>query len=56
MTIEYVEKLNLHEQFRLVEIAFETTDPAIRNAALTVLHLYLNPLMRATVSGAEAVG
>jgi hypothetical protein len=45
-TIEIVEKLSLHEQFRLVEIAHETTNSDIRTAALRVLAKYLNPMVR----------
>lgn len=45
MNFHYVEKLSLHEQFRLVEIAHETTSPEIRDAALKVLGKYLNPLV-----------
>lgn len=45
MNIQYVEKLSLHEQFRLVEIAHETSDHEIRKAALLVLQKYLNPLV-----------
>lgn len=43
--IEFVEKLSLREQFRLVEIAHETKDCDIKKAALTVLQKYLNPLV-----------
>jgi hypothetical protein len=45
MNIQYVEKLSLHEQFRLVEIAHETSDSEIRKAALSVLQKYLNPFV-----------
>lgn len=45
MNIQYVEKLSLHEQFRLVEIAHETSDHEIRKAAMLVLENYLNPLV-----------
>lgn len=48
MTFEYVEKLSLHEQFRLVEIAHETNSYEIREAAMKVLHKYLNPLVTFT--------
>lgn len=44
--LEFVESLSLHEQFRLVEIAHETSDHDIKKAALTVLQKYLNPLIR----------
>jgi hypothetical protein len=40
---EVVERLSLHEQFRLVEIAHETSSTEIRTAALTVLQHYLHP-------------
>ena len=43
--IQFVEKLSLHEQFKLVEIAHETKDSEIRKAALAVLQKYLNPLV-----------
>lgn len=43
--IQYIEKLSLQEQFRLVEIAHETSDHEIKKAALTVLQKYLNPLV-----------
>ena len=43
--LEYVEKLTLHEQFRLVEIAHESTDYEIKKAALSVLQKYLNPIV-----------
>lgn len=46
MNIEYVEQLSLHEQFRLVEIAHESSDLAIKKAAMAVLRKYLNPLVR----------
>ncbi len=46
MTQEYVEQLSLHEQFRLVEIAHESSDLAIKKAAMAVLRKYLNPLVR----------
>lgn len=46
MHLEYVERLSLHEQFRLVEIAHETKDPEIRTVALKVLYGYLNPLVQ----------
>jgi hypothetical protein len=45
MNIQYVEKLSLQEQFRLVEIAHETGDHEIRKAALSILQTYLNPLV-----------
>lgn len=45
MNIQYVEKLSLREQFRLVEIAHETGSSEIRTAALKVLEQYLNPLV-----------
>lgn len=45
MNIQYVENLSLHEQFRLVEIAHETSHYEIRQAALEVLQKYLNPLV-----------
>lgn len=48
MNLQYVEKLSLHEQFRLVEIAHETSDHDIKKAALTVLQKYLNPLVTFT--------
>ena len=44
--MEYVETLSLREQFRLVEIAHETSDSDIKEAALAVLKKYLNPLVR----------
>ncbi len=43
--LEYVDTLSLREQFRLVEIAHESSDRAIREAALAILHKYLHPLM-----------
>lgn len=43
--IEYVEKLSLHEQFRLVEIAHKTSSTEIKSVALQVLRKYLNPLV-----------
>jgi hypothetical protein len=43
--LEYVERLSLHEQFRLVEIAHETRDLEIKQAAMRVLHKCLNPLV-----------
>lgn len=43
MNIEFVERLNLHEQFRLIEIAHETNDSEIRREALRMLQGYLNP-------------
>jgi hypothetical protein len=46
MHIEYVERLSLREQFRLVEIAHESSDRDIKKAALAVLGKYLNPLVR----------
>ena len=46
MDIQYVEKLSLHEQFRLVEIAHETSDFEVKRAAMAVLGKYLNPLVR----------
>lgn len=42
---QVVEKLSLHEQFRLVEIAHETRDTEIKNAALAILQTYLNQPM-----------
>jgi hypothetical protein len=45
MNIQYIERLSLHEQFRLVEIAHETSNSEIRGAALAVLRHYLNPLV-----------
>lgn len=48
--IEIVEKpLSIHEQFRLVEIAHETSNADIRKAALEVLERALHPLMMFTV-------
>lgn len=44
--IQIIEKLSLHEQFRLVEIAHETRDSEIRTAALAVLQQYLHPLIK----------
>lgn len=41
--LKFVERLSLHEQFRLVEIAHETGNFEIRTAALKVLQQYLNP-------------
>jgi hypothetical protein len=43
--IEIEETLSLHEQFKLIEIAYETCDGEIRRAALKVLGKYLNPTM-----------
>jgi hypothetical protein len=43
MHFEIVERLSLHEQFRLVEIAHETSDSEIKKAALAVLEKYLYP-------------
>jgi hypothetical protein len=43
--IEYVQRLSLHEQFRLIEIAAETRSEELRTAALKVLRSYLNPLV-----------
>ncbi len=40
-TIQYIETLSLKEQFRLVEIAHETTDHEIRNLAVLLLQRYL---------------
>jgi hypothetical protein len=51
MNIQVVEKLSLHEQFRLVEIAHETGDYEIKKAALTILATYLNPPV--IVAGAD---
>jgi hypothetical protein len=48
MNMQFVEQLSLHEQFRLVEIAHETSDRDIKKAALTVLQKYLNPLVTFT--------
>ena len=45
MNIEYIERLTLHEQFRLVEIAHESSDLEIKKAALAILEQYLNPPM-----------
>jgi hypothetical protein len=45
MNFQVVEKLSLHEQFRLVEIAHEAGIGEIRTAALSVLKQYLNPLV-----------
>jgi hypothetical protein len=47
--LEVVEKLSLQQQFRLVEIAHETGDSAIRKYALTVLETYLTPLQFASL-------
>ena len=47
MNIEYVEQLSLHEQFRLVEIAHESSDLEINKAAMAVLRKYLNPIVMA---------
>ncbi len=48
--IEYVETpLTLQQQFRLVEIAHETTDYELRSVALTILRHTLNPLCRAVM-------
>lgn len=43
--LQYVERLDLHEQFKLVEIAHESKDAETRAAALALLRNYLNPLM-----------
>jgi AAA+ superfamily predicted ATPase len=43
--IQYIETLSIHEQFRLVEIAHETTDHEIRNLAVQVLQRYLNSML-----------
>ena len=43
--IQVVEKLSLQQQYRLIEIAHETTDHEIKKAALETLRQYLNPLM-----------
>jgi hypothetical protein len=47
--LEIVEKLSLQQQFRLVEIAHETSDSVIRQHALTVLGTYLTPLQFASL-------
>jgi hypothetical protein len=47
--LEVVEKLSLQQQFRLLEIAHETSDSAIRKYALTVLETYLTPLQFVTL-------
>lgn len=47
--INYVETLSLQQQFRLIEIAFETRDSAIRKHALAVLQNYLTPLQFASL-------
>lgn len=54
MHIEIVEKLSLHEQFRLVEIAHETPHYEIRKAALEVLEKYLNPLVMVTSADGQS--
>ena len=41
--IQYSDTLSLKQQFRLVEIAHETTDSTIRKLALQVLQQYLVP-------------
>lgn len=43
--IEYIETLSLKEQFRLVEIAHETTNADIRALAIQVLQRYLNSVL-----------
>lgn len=45
MNIQLVERLSLHDQFRLVEIAHETSDFDVKKSALAVLQKYLNPLV-----------
>lgn len=48
MPIEWVETpLSIREQFRLVEIAHETSSLALKEAALKVLHRSLSALMLA---------
>ncbi len=41
--IEFVERLSLHEKFRLIEIAHETRDQEIRRAALDIILQSLYP-------------
>jgi hypothetical protein len=43
--IEYIETLSLKEQFRLVEIAHETTNTDIRRHAIQLLQRYLNSVL-----------
>jgi len=53
MHLEMVEKqLTPQQAFRLVEIAYETTDYALKDAAIKLLQRHLNPLVMA-VSGPE---
>jgi hypothetical protein len=53
MSIEYVERLSLREQFRLIEIAHESNDSEIRRAALAVLGKCVNPLEPAAMKALQ---
>lgn len=42
--VEETPSLDIRQAFRLVEIAHETSDLLVRNAALEVLRLSMNPM------------
>lgn len=53
--IQFVEKpLSIHDKFRLVVIAHETSQHAIRDAALKVLRDAMNPLVFMEASQPDA--